>query len=88
MGPGIVNCCRAEAETGNLLTSDFYWKMICNINSGGLFFFQVCIHIYSSGAVHKAIVEVVSTCSLESLAFGANFKSMGLFLRLKKLLQE
>lgn len=45
MGPGIVNCCRAEAETGNLLTSDFYWKMICNINSGGLFSFKY-VYIY------------------------------------------
>lgn len=53
----------------------------------GPFFFQVCIRIYSSGAVHNAIVEVVSTCSLEPLAFGANFESMG-FLRVKKLLQK
>lgn len=45
----------------------------------GPFFFQVCIRIYSSGAVHNAIVEVVSTCSLEPLAFRANFKSAGFF---------
>lgn len=44
----------------------------------GPFFFQVCIHIYFS-VVHNAVVEVVSTCSLEPLAFGANFKSMGVF---------
>lgn len=53
----------------------------------GPFFFQVCIRIYASGAVHNATVEVVSICSLEPLGFGAHCKAWG-FLRVKKLLQK
>lgn len=50
----------------------------------GPFFFQVCIRIYSSGAVHNAIVEVVSICSLEALACRANFKSLRFFFKGEK----
>lgn len=53
----------------------------------GPFFFQVCIHIYSSGAVHNAAAEVVSACSLEPLTFEANFKPPS-FFRAKKVATE
>ena len=44
---------------------------------GPFFLSSMYTRIYSSGAVYNAVVEVVSIRSLEPLAFGANFKSMG-----------
>lgn len=49
--------------------------------SKGPFFFQVHARIYPGGAVHNAMAEVVSTCSLERLTFGTGFKSLCFFLR-------
>lgn len=47
--------------------------------SKGPFFFQVRARIYPGGAVHNAIAEAVSTCSLELLTSGMDFKSLRFF---------
>lgn len=55
--------------------------------SKGPFFFQVHARIYPGGAVHNAIAEAVSVCSLELLTFGMDFKSL-CFSKGERLLQK